>query len=241
MKEKTTDLKRRISALSLEDKFKVLKNVYRGEECYIVGCGPSIRGKESLIREKLKNKLVISIKQAYNFLDDSTDFHAFNYVHYEPYQYKVEPIVLELTRFGQVLSKEPDLPVPINVRTAGRYQHSVVAAQSFDQNTFAKTILRPFGPGIMFEVCFFLAVHLGATGITTLGFDVAKLTSHFYGPDEKVSDSKQKILDKEQADVLAGLKSFADWLDRVQCPLKIISPINPADKSIQRLTIEDIP
>lgn len=235
------DLQRRMSALALSDKFKVLKNSFKGQECYIVGCGPSLKEIDPIeLRHKLSNKLVISIKQAYRLLPNETDFHVFNYVHTDVYNYVKRPIVLELTRFGKVLSPDPDLAVPIDVRTAGRYSHSVVATKRFDDFTFDRSILRPFGPGIMYEVCFFLAVHLGASGITTLGFDVAKLKSHFYGPDETVSESKERILGKEQKDVINGMVAFSEWLEKKGCPLKIISSLNPAPSSIPRLRFEDI-
>lgn len=241
MNKKTADLKRRMLGLGIEDRLRILKNSYRGEECYIIACGPSLASiQKDKLREVLQDKLVVSVKQAYNILPDQTDFHVFNYIHLDSYKYSTKPITLELTRFGKVLSGSPDLPVPINVNTAGRYEYSVVATKKFDEAMFERRIMRPFGPGIVYEVCFFLAVHLGCSGVTTIGFDCAKLKSHFYGPDEVVDEKKQKILDKEMSDVVGGMIHFSEWLDSKSCPLKIISDINPAPNSIKRMRFEEI-
>jgi hypothetical protein len=189
----------------------------------------------------LSDKLVISFKQAYDLLPHQSDLHVFNYIHFQDFEYQEpSPIVVELTRFGKVLSKSTDVPVPINVREAGTYPLSVSHRKNFDDYLFERTINRPFGPGIVYEVGFYLAVHLGASGITTIGFDCTQPTKHFYG-DRPADAAKMKILQREMRVVVTGMYHFANWLRNKKAPLKLISPINPAPPSIPRLTIEDIP
>ena len=77
MKQITKQLKQDIQSFnSIEERLKYLKNKYKGETAYIVTCGPSL-GKHSLkeLKFKLKDKLVICLKQAQNLLEEETDFH----------------------------------------------------------------------------------------------------------------------------------------------------------------------
>ena len=51
----------------IPDRLKVLHNAYKGETCYIATVGPSLKDyDEDYLRDKLKDDLVITVKQAYN-------------------------------------------------------------------------------------------------------------------------------------------------------------------------------
>ena len=63
-----------------EKRIDVLKNKYEGDTVYIIAAGPSLNNyKMDYIKDKLKNELVMSIKQTYNDLKDITDFHLLNF------------------------------------------------------------------------------------------------------------------------------------------------------------------
>ena len=50
---------------SIEERLQLLKNKYQDETAYIVTCGPSLSKHDAnILKSKLKDKLVISIKQA---------------------------------------------------------------------------------------------------------------------------------------------------------------------------------
>ena len=56
-----------------------LHNSKKGQDCYILACGPSLKkydNKET--RDLLKDKVVFSIKQAYEVFKEETDFHFWN-------------------------------------------------------------------------------------------------------------------------------------------------------------------
>ncbi|HBY67171.1 MAG TPA: hypothetical protein DEG69_05040, partial [Flavobacteriaceae bacterium] len=58
---------------------KDLENCKKGQDCYILACGSSLNkydNKET--RDKLKNSLVFSVKQAYEKFRYETDFHFWN-------------------------------------------------------------------------------------------------------------------------------------------------------------------
>jgi len=218
-----------------------LKDSHLNKECYIVSCGPSIKTlNQERLKYLLKDKLVISIKQAYNIIGRS-DFHIYNFIHLQEYDYTDSPVTIELTRFGKTLT-EPDIAAPINVREAGNYLASVATRRNFNDFLFEKTLQRPFGPGLLYEVGFYLAVHLGVSGITTIGFDSAQPNSHFYGDNaDKPTEARMKLLQKEMNFVVAGMGSYHKWLKSKGIDWNIISDINPGPSFINRLTLDDIP
>ena len=70
MNKKTSDIIKKISQYEdISDRLENLKDIYKGETCYIVSAGPSLKNIETNeLRDKLKDKLVISIKQSFNLL-----------------------------------------------------------------------------------------------------------------------------------------------------------------------------
>ena len=65
MKKISKDIKNKI--LTYEDipeRINALKDTYKGEKCYIIGAGPSLKNyTQDYLKEKLKEELVISLKQ----------------------------------------------------------------------------------------------------------------------------------------------------------------------------------
>ena len=63
----THKIKKDISVFEdIPDRLKVLKNAYKDKKCYIVGAGPSLKNYDvDYVKDKLKDELVITIKQAY--------------------------------------------------------------------------------------------------------------------------------------------------------------------------------
>jgi hypothetical protein len=61
---------------------------------------------------------------------------------------------------------------------------SICKSLNFEKHTYENTIERPWGPGIMTEMVFYLAVHMGVKNIYTIGWDLEKpgstKSNHFY-------------------------------------------------------------
>ena len=89
MNKKTFELKEKMLQLEdISDRLEVMKDWYNGETCYIVSAGPSLKDIEiNYLKSKLEDKLVISIKQAFNLLKGIADFHVLNFTNFEPYDY----------------------------------------------------------------------------------------------------------------------------------------------------------
>ena len=70
-------------------RLRALEDFYKGEECYIVSAGPSLKNySKEYLNIQLKDKLVISVKQAFNPLRDIADFHVLNFTNFQPYNYE---------------------------------------------------------------------------------------------------------------------------------------------------------
>ena len=73
----------------ITDRLAQLKNSYEGETCYIVGAGPSLQNYDvDYVKDKLKDNLVITIKQAYELLEEIVDIQILNFANYREYDYK---------------------------------------------------------------------------------------------------------------------------------------------------------
>ena len=80
----------------ITDRLDVLKDAYKGKKCYIVGAGPSLKNYDAdYVKDKLKDELVITIKQAYEMLEEVVDIQILNFANYRQYDYKDNnPIVM---------------------------------------------------------------------------------------------------------------------------------------------------
>ena len=117
----------------------------------------------------------------------------------------------------------------------------------FDKYTLDKTILRPWGPGIISEVVFYMAVHLGVKSICTLGWDLTisdKVIEgkHFYDNVLKKSDmiNPARIgVEKEtqRKDVLLSEKTNS-WLQTKKIELTTASKHSNIHIGIQRVNLE---
>ena len=118
-----------------------------------------------------------------------------------------------------------------------------------DDYTLDKTLVRWYGPGIMFQTAIHLAVHLGVKSITTLGWDIADMSSFC---DNPYGDSFQKHSYKDKSNivyaptptnkheaetVIKSTKFLNEWLMSKNIDFKIISETNPAHESIERVTL----
>tara|TARA_B110000238_G_C16129409_1_gene440716 strand:- start:46 stop:900 length:855 start_codon:yes stop_codon:yes gene_type:complete len=178
MHKKTRLFKEKFIALrTTEEKIKFLKNSFKNEECYILTAGPSINEIEvEHLRKKLKDKLVISVKQTYNLIPELVDFHIINTDNYQVYDFSDnDPIKIKISLRNNA-QKTPkyreDLSLFVdNTKTISK-EHSLAGLMDFDNYLLDKTDLRPWGPGIMYELGIYLPVLLGCTKVYILGWDL---------------------------------------------------------------------
>lgn len=164
----------------------MLHNAYSGRSVVIVSCGPSLN---TIDPERLRSVLgglpVIAVKQAIDQVRENCDFHCWN-------PYNVSRFDVPATDTIRCLVTGPgwappqwnksDIIFP-QTNSGGDLACSLAMSRDFDAHLLTNGPLRPFGPGIMFELVFYLAVHLGVSEILTLGWDIASPSghnSHFY-------------------------------------------------------------
>jgi len=256
VKERTVAIKKALESInSQSEKIEILKDIFKDKKCYILSCGPTLTDHDEVkLKSLLKDNLVIAVKQAYDLFGEHVDFHAYNCANFKEYDYSANsPIIVEASTSPWPLGP-CDLKFLIRERN---FNNSLSKTRDFDSWTYDNQInTRPFGPGIMYEAVFYLAHHLGVSEIITIGWD-NKLTNsdpsktHFYDKEGSNYDEKKFIQQNKVADNPAAVStlqheaeittdaiaSWASWLNKEGIILKIVSSINPAPKTIERVEL----
>mgnify|MGYP005991664205 FL=1 len=151
--------------MNLKDKVGLLKDKHKGETLYILNCGPSLNEYEhDFLRSRLKNETVFSIKQAFNYFPEITDYHFFNcsnlpltnhdYVkrHYDYTEHS--PLVIASSNYDLGLrwhkQQKIDLFFKIPIRTQINNEFLSIT-HKFEEYSFKNSLTRPCGPGILYE------------------------------------------------------------------------------------------
>ena len=253
MHPKTAKLREAVrKAFTLKKKVQLLHNAYAGETCYILTCGPSIG--ESLTPEArafLADKLVMSVKQTYDLAPEICDFHILNSWNYAPYTYgNSRPIVV-----SERAKNDPKTPglkadLAFRVPNPSDFENRLATSGHFDKWLLTETFDRPWGPGVMYELCFYLLVHMGVTEIVTLGWDLGELNvptmEHFFeeSPDNASEDAianRPRIRPFEVADIAASTKTLYYWLKAKGINLYVVSNRSLVDEIVPRLATPDAP
>jgi hypothetical protein len=186
MKTTTSKLKQRLARTAdLRDKIYFLANQYSGTTAFVLACGESIlEYREEDLRTALEHELVIVVKQAAFLLDFRADFHVYNWenlLDYSAHPGSDKPISVYLYIYGkESMGVNSDIRLPIP--HAGDEAQKLSSTRAYDAHCLHKVLERPWGPGTVEEVVFYLALHLGVKRIATLGWDLSSLGGyrHFY-------------------------------------------------------------
>ena len=258
IKERISKLKKKIRRCSsIQEKVEILKDSFKGEECVILATGTSLTEKEpEHIREKLKGKVVLSVKQAYDLYRDVSHFHFFNCANLpkyksriipEHYSYDPEgPISVASSNYlpGQRWSKHQkyDIFFKIPIRTEINDEF-LCKTKKYDDYLLEKTIQRPCGPGIMFETVIYMAVHLGVKKITAIGYDLSdskikKVSEHkhFFG-DTNDLINRGDVLGWEMGANIEASESAYRWLKEKGIEFELASSKSFLSDAIPRVEI----
>tara|TARA_Y100000361_G_C11159118_1_gene346026 strand:- start:1146 stop:1970 length:825 start_codon:yes stop_codon:yes gene_type:complete len=268
MLNRTKDIKKKINKLeSIEERIDFLKDSYKDKTAYLITCGPSLtkHDKEEL-KEKLKDKLVICCKQAQKYLGDIADFHTISVYNYQPYDYPNEDTIVwwqitkcsidnELDRIVNDYHHPLDVWIPVVSTPWIEKSGSVAYTKNFDLwKRLATDIELTWGPGIMYESGFPLAIHLGCKNIVTIGWDIGDISkyesndpmAHDYNWFEQhateLYDMKMQTGPEleELTHTINCTKDMYDWFKKENINVKLISDTNPADNRFKRITLGDI-
>lgn len=228
IKKKVTSIKSFIRNDNLDDRrfMKETKDAFKGETCYILGCGPSLGDIDpDELKNILENNLVFTIKQAGLIAGNNADFQLFNCCNVSNYpdspntifvgQTDGLPVDVARSKFW----RNQEVNLTFNVANNKDTKNTLALNKNFDDWTMDKTWTeRPFGPGIMYETVFFLAFHLGVTTIRTIGWDFqdpdqTDSWEHFYENDNRKNLLNPSNLPypSEVRDSIELSKHFHDW------------------------------
>lgn len=256
---------------NVQEKIEYLKDAAKGQTCYILACGPSIKeySPETLAR-LLDGKLVLSLKQAFYYAPSVTDILILNSWNFQKYDFEAHAplVVREEGPNDPPVFHEGDIELQIS--NPGDMSQQLAQTNDFEPHTFDKTLVRPWGPGVLYEVGFYLAEYLGVNEIVTLGWDVGAKDSsvmpHFYETSDpsrtrllaqarKIRDigeqnkflhdhgilyNKPRIIPNE-VDACAQVSGpWRDWLNTKGIALKVVSNQSLAEPTIERVRLEDV-
>jgi hypothetical protein len=246
-------MKRVRKAFLLKTKMELLENAYAGETAYVLTCGPSINEFWSdSVRAFLKDKLVMSVKQTYDLAPEVCDFHILNSWNYMPYAYsEPRPIVV-----GERAPNDPETPgmtsdLMFKVPRPSSFEERLATTWHYDEWLFSRTFDRPWGPGVMYELCFPLLVHLGVKEIVTMGWDLGEKNiqsmPHFFREEPTGSEKSDGIANKprirpyEVGDIAKSTKALYYWLRAKGIYLYVISDRSLVDEVVPRVTSLETP
>jgi hypothetical protein len=189
---------------------------------------------------------------------EGIDFHIYNCANFKEYDYSEnKPVVIEAATTPYRLG-DCDLKFFIQERGFDKsFDKSVAATGDFDSWTFEKQpLLRPYGPGIMYEVVFYALHHLGVSEVITIGWDNKLVEGdasqqHFYDKKDSgleksdfihsnevaANEAAVATLDHEAKITTDAMLPWFEWLKSNETELKIISSINPAPEQIERIAV----
>ena len=252
MKKITKKLKQQIQKYdSIEERLKHLKDKYKGETAYILTCGPSLsEHDENELNERLKDKLVLGIKQAYNKVSGIADFHLLNTYNLSPYSWNDDSIVYwSLSKSyadGQLqkivnLNAPIDLYIPVvNPPYIDRTQ-TTQATENFDDFYMMENQTEVmWGCGMMYEIGIPLALLLGCTEIVAVGWDLGnpnKKYTHF--DDDKVTRDCFPQ-DGELEETIKSTIALQKWFENKNINFRILSNQSHINQNFERIQLKDI-
>lgn len=162
-----------------------IANRAAGQDVVILSCGPSLSEyTPDRLQELLSGRCVMAVKQAYDVVPAAIDFQLLNTWNSQRYDYsRHRPFIIREGAVGDPpVFGESDLDLTVERPSA--LSEQLARKQNFSDFQFGVTLTRPWGPGVLYEVGFYLAQHLGARRVVTLGWDVGARNSsvmpHFY-------------------------------------------------------------
>lgn len=252
-KSKISKVKSLVRSLdSYEEKVSALQDSFKGDTCYILNCGPSLKHYDpEYLKGRLDNELVLAVKQAHDYCPEVVDFHLFNCSNLPfpkdglYYDYRdSDPLVIASSNYplGVRWDKRQHTDIFLKIPIRTRIDSFLCDNKKFDDYLLSNGVERPCGPGIMYETVIHTAVHLGVSRIVVLGWDLGGNPKspndyeHFYDKNSKMVNQGD-ILKDEIFKTREGLKSMNRWLESKGIELVIASNISTISLTIKRTRI----
>lgn len=251
------------------ERIKLLKDVFKGETIYITTPGPSLTTHDrGTLLEKLEGKVVLACKQSYNYVKEVATFHLMSAYGYQPYEYHSDNTIVhwqltamnvpgELQRIKEEWKHKADIMIPCYSTPWVDMYNTTAFSRRFDQFESYSEGKIIWGPGIMYESGIPLAMHLGAKEIVTIGWDIGDLSKfetkrgYKLGDDNWRKEHAEDLYAKgvhagagpdyeELKETIDSTKEMYDYFLEKGIKFRILSNTSPADKRIERITLDEI-
>lgn len=258
---------RELGATNYQHFLERTRGLLEGQDCVILACGPSL-GDVSLeeLEQFCAGKFVISVKQAFNHWPFA-HLHILNTWNAQKYSYEsCRPLVAyEKTATDPPVHFLYDLLFPIE--SASDISKQLAVTHDFDRYLLDRQLIRPWGPGILYELGFFFVAHFNPKTLTCFGWDIgAKMSPtmpHFYDKtadkltrevvealrpkrlfqrtsalhDLGLTYNRPRIVPEEVTDCAEVTHAWSEWFKGRGTRLQLCSDYSLAHESIPRIRV----
>lgn len=249
------------------ERIKLLKNSCKDQTIYLITPGPSLttHDRKKLLK-KLEGKVVLACKQSYEYVKEVATFHLMSAYSYQPYEYYSKDTIVhwqltamnmphEINRIKNEWKSPADILVPCYSTPWVDMYNTTAFSRRFDQFETYSDGRIIWGPGIMYESGFPLAMHLGAKKIVTIGWDIGDLSkfekkdSFKLGDEKWVKEHAHSLYKtnagagpdyRELKETIDSTKEMYDYFLEKGIEVRILSDRSPADKRFKRITLDEI-
>lgn len=249
------------------ERIKLLKNSCKDQTIYLITPGPSLttHDRKKLLK-KLEGKVVLACKQSYEYVKEVATFHLMSAYSYQPYEYYSKDTIVhwqltamnmphEINRIKNEWKSPADILIPCYSTPWVDMYNTTAFSRRFDQFETYSDGRIVWGPGIMYESGFPLAMHLGAKKIVTIGWDIGDLSkfekkdSFKLGDEKWVKEHAHSLYKtnagagpdyRELKETIDSTKEMYDYFLEKGIEVRILSDRSPADKRFKRITLDEI-
>lgn len=201
----------------------LIKGKYINKTAYVITCGPSLsKVWDNNLKRFLADKLVIAVKQAQILCPEICDFHLYNEVRMQAYDYSEDTIRISCSKFQEKYPSHIHYPV-----NNYKYDESMFVTNDYERWDLENTYVRPWGVGIMFEIGLFLPIYLGCDRIVIIGFDMNRKGSyHFYDASNDADSQFYKVDDAEFGYAKRSISYYLFWAQSKKVKVGNYSPLS---------------
>jgi hypothetical protein len=165
----------------------VLRDCFVGIPALVVSAGPSAVHWHNVAGDLSKPLLIVTVKQAvdgHSDLSGRTHIHFANVFNLKKYCYDRTRVLSFMTNSDPPAALFQPWDVHYTLRRRqDPINDNIAKSQHFDKWTLDQSgLIRPLGPGIMYESVIYTLIHMGVKQISTIGWDIASsegLNNHF--------------------------------------------------------------
>ena len=174
-----------ILPLTLPLELLSLKNRFLDRDALVIAAGPSAPHYQQVLDRYVKpDALIVTIKQAFNFINHKSNIHFFNSLNCCNYYPNGKPDdVISIFQDDLGMKRQfnaYDIRLEVLKDKKNPWADCLVLNKNIEKYSIdSRGGYRPWGPGIMLESVFYMLNFMGIKNIHTVGFDVADKNGNY--------------------------------------------------------------